>query len=212
MYKEGDDIRRLFGSLLLVVGLGILLYPQVEKKAYHKEQQDILAAFERLGTIEDSEQPVVGLTSDEVKETADSGRTELLDGMKGLLKIDKIDLEIAIFDSSSIEALTKGVGMIEPEKQFGVNNIGLAGHRSVTHGKQFNRLEELQIGDTATVMTTDGTFKYVITDSFVVHQSEVSVLDDQEDPLLTLVTCTPLGSRNPPHRLIVQGELIDNER
>ncbi|MHC8517800.1 class D sortase [Sporosarcina sp. ITBMC105] len=205
-------IRRVIGSLLLVVGLGILFYPQIEKKAYHKEQQDLLDAFERLGTIEESEQPVVdGEVKDEVGSTADSEEADLLEGVTGLLQIEKIDLKIAIFDSSSVEALTKGVGMIEPEKQFGMNNIGIAGHRSVTHGKQFNRLREVEPGDTATVVTTDGTFEYVITDSFVVHQSEVSVLDDQEDPLLTLVTCTPLGSHNPPYRLIVQGKLVNGQ-
>lgn len=202
-------IRKWVGSVLLIAGIGILFYPQLEKKAYNKEQQDILEAFERLGAIEESEQSIgddVGSVQD--AKTANTDQAELLEGVKGLLQIDKIDLEIPIFDNSSVDALTKGVGMIEPEKQFEMNNIGIAGHRSVTHGKQFNRLREVQPGDTAVVVTNDGTYEYVITDSFVVHQSEVSVLDDQEDPLLTLVTCTPLGSRNPPYRLIVQGQLI----
>lgn len=37
--------------------------------------------------------------------------------------------------------------MIEPEKEFGINNVGLAGHRAITHGKQFNRLDELAPND-----------------------------------------------------------------
>lgn len=195
--------------MLLAVGISIILYPQIENRTFNKEQQEILAAFEQLGSMDDFDQ---SSQQDRVMEIVESGRdtdvsNELLDGMRGILKIDKIDMEMAIFDGATVEALNKGAGMIEPNKQFGVNNVGLAGHRAITHGKQFNRLEELLPGDEMSVVTKDGTFEYVITDTFVVHQSEVSVLNDKMNPLLTLVTCTPIGSRNPPNRLIVQGEL-----
>ncbi|MDW0108706.1 class D sortase [Sporosarcina aquimarina] len=201
-------IRKLFGALLLMVGIGILFLPFMEKRAYEKSQDEILKAFEKLGSFDASAQ-TLELPSSEEHKNGDDSSVELLDGVRGLLQIDKIDLEMAIFDGVSANALQKGIGMIEPNKQFDANNIGLAGHRAVAHGKQFNRLDELKLGDEMSVVTQEGTFHYVITDSYVVHQSEVSVLDEGDNPRLTLVTCTPVGSLHPPNRLIVQGELKD---
>jgi len=132
-----------------------------------------------------------------------------LEGARGIININKIDLEMVIFDGARPETLSKGIGMIEPKKKIGVNNIGLAGHRAVAKGKQFNRMNELRINDEIQVTTKEGTYEFVIVDSFIVHQSDVSVLDEQEGPLLTLVTCTPLGAVNPPNRLIVQAALVN---
>ena len=49
-----------------------------------------------------------------------------------------------------------------------------------------------------------GGYRFVIVKTFVVDRTQVEVLDDQAEPLLTLVTCTPVGAKNPRERLIVQ--------
>lgn len=198
------------GILVILVGLAIVLYPQLEKWHFDRGQQQLIASFEQLGKTEQIEQASVHsedtLGVEEYrKPTGESFKP--LDGARGIIHIDKIDLEMMIFDGIGTETLGKGIGMIESKKEFGVNNIGLAGHRAVTKGKQFNRLDELSVNDEIKVTTEDGIYDFVIIDTFIVHQSEVSVLDDQEEPLLTLVTCTPLGTANPPDRLIVQAAL-----
>lgn len=93
------------------------------------------------------------------------------------------------------------------QKKFSVNNVGIAGHRSLAHGKHFNRLGELAVNDEIEIMTKDGTLEFVVADTFIVDQKEVDVLNDKDEPLITLVTCTPIGKKNPTDRLIVQGKL-----
>jgi sortase A len=190
------------GLFFILIGVAIILYPLYENMQYDREQQQLLDSFAQLGNTEQLEQ-----ASMEAEQTNED-KSDLLKGARGLISIDKIDLDMLIFDGTSTEALSKGIGMIEPQKEFGVNNIGLAGHRAITKGKQFNRLDELNVNDEIQVTTSNGTLEFAVVDTFVVHQSEVSVLNDQDEPLLTLVTCTPIGSRNPPHRLIVQAALV----
>ncbi len=197
------------GLFFILIGIAIFLYPLYENMQYDREQQQLLDSFAQLGNTEQLEQASMQIEQTVAEsERTNEDKSDLLKGTRGLLSIDKIDLDMLIFDGTSTEALSKGIGMIEPQKEFGVNNIGLAGHRAVTRGKQFNRLDELDVNDEIQVTTSNGTLEYVVVDTFVVHQSEVSVLNDQDEPLLTLVTCTPIGSRNPPHRLIVQAALV----
>lgn len=210
--EEREGLKKIAGILLIVVGFAVVFFPQLEKQFYNREQRQLIATFEQLGnteqielaSIHSEETPTVKKNTQSINEPSNP-----LDNARGIIHIDKIDLEMVIFDGTSPEALGKGIGMIEPKKKIGVNNIGLAGHRAVAKGKQFNRLGELTVNDEIRVTTEDGTYDFVIVDSFVVHQSEVSVLDDQDEPLLTLVTCTPLGTANPPDRLIVQAALVN---
>lgn len=157
------------------------------------------------------EEPVLELPAPQ-EELPNESQNVLLNGAKGILKIPKIDMDMVIFNGASQTELDKGAGMIEPQKEFMRHNIGLAGHRSVAKGRLFNRVGELREGDEIFVDTLQKTLRYKVTDIFVVHESEVSVLDNQDTPLLTLVTCTPLGKRNPPNRLIVQAELQKVEK
>lgn len=203
-------MRKIVGVLLMVIGLAVVFYPQLEKQHYDRGQQQLVRSFEQLGNTEQIEH-----ASNQYEDTLavqkynepTGEKSKLLEGARGIININKIDLEMIIFDGTSPETLSKGIGMIEPKKEFGVNNIGLAGHRAVAKGKQFNRMNELRMNDEIQVTTQEGTYEFVIVDSFIVHQSDVSVLDDQEGPFLTLVTCTPFGAVNPPNRLIVQAAL-----
>ena len=197
-------MRILISVCFLLLGSFLLFYPQVEKRVSDSKQEQLIEAFENLGNTsidEETESPL------EVQANADEGQLARLNGARGIVRIPKIDLEMLIFDGSSESSLTKGIGMIEPKKEFGVNNVGLAGHRSTTKGKQFNRLDELSLRDIVEVKTEEGTYEYEVIQTFVVDQKEVEVLEDTKEPLLTLVTCTPLGKRNPTDRLIVQAKL-----
>ena len=197
-------MRILISVCFLLLGSFLLFYPQVEKRVSDSKQEQLIEAFENLGNTsidEETESPL------EVQANADEGQLARLNGARGIVRIPKIDLEMLIFDGSSESSLTKGIGMIEPKKEFGVNNVGLAGHRSTTKGKQFNRLDELSLRDIVEVKTEEGTYEYEVIQTFVVDQKEVEVLEDRKEPLLTLVTCTPLGKRNPTDRLIVQAKL-----
>lgn len=218
---EGDNqLRRIVGSIVLLMGVALVFYPQIEKKwVYDREQQLLIDSFEELGRTEylqqlstEAESRIHGKDVDRLKKSIVANSTqdkkqETLEGARAILRIDRIELEMIVFDGAGAVNLSKGAGVIEPKKQFGIDNVGVAGHRALVKGKQFNRLDELAPNDVIEVTTRDGAFQYEITRKFVVPKTDVSVLNDTDTPLLTLVTCTPIGKSNPPDRLIVQAEL-----
>lgn len=199
-------MRRAIGVLLLIAGGALVFYPKIEKVGYDAEQQKLVDSFEQLGQTELIQQLSTSET-DTIEATPDKGKQALAEGVTGIIRIDSIDLEMAIFADATPNSLSKGAGIVDAKKQFAVNNVGLAGHRALASGKQFNRLDEIRENDVIEVATPEGTFQYEVTRTFVVHKSDVSVLEEQDKPLITLVTCTPLGQSNPPDRLIVQAEL-----
>jgi sortase A len=198
-------IRKWLGVALLLLGLALILYPFFENKQYRDDQADLVASFEQLGNTERLEQ-----LSSSVKQADNSDLFAKLQGARGILHIPKMELDIVIFEGASLKTLSEGVGMIEPDKQIGVHNVGLAGHRALTYGKQFNRLGELEPGDVIEVKTLEKSLTFIVKESLVVPKSQVDVLDDGSKPMLTLVTCTPAGKKNPPDRLIVKAELLED--
>lgn len=205
IWKGDVTLRRIVGIVFLLLGFFLLFYSQIEKKVSDNRQARLVEAFENLGNTNTYEEAV---SPTEVQDSTDEEKLILLDGARGIVEIPKIDLEMVIFEGASENSLKKGIGMIEPDKEFGVNNVGLAGHRATTRGKQFNRLDELVPGDQVEVQTEVGTYDYEVVRTFVVDRTAIEVLQDGQDPLLTLVTCTPLGKKNPTDRLIVQAKLI----
>lgn len=195
-------LRFVWSFVFISAGLLLLFYPKIEKEAADTKQEELIQTFKQLGDASEYEEQEPSI---EVQE--DQKQLELLEGARGIIHIPKIDLEMLIFEGAGKVPLKKGTGMIEPEKEFGINNVGIAGHRSTTFGKQFNRLDELSHNDEIIVETKTGTYEFVIVQKFVVDRSEVEVLNDQHEPVLTLVTCTPIGKKNPTDRLIVQAKL-----
>ncbi|MFT4415007.1 class D sortase [Fredinandcohnia humi] len=179
----------------------MIVQPQLEKREFEKEQEKLVAAFKEIATIHEDSEPI--------QKGEDHSS---LSGVRGILIIPKIDVEMLIFEGVGDSSLRNGVGMIEPDKEIGVHNIGLAGHRGVQFGKQFNRLDELVVNDE--IHITQGTTKYtfIVKEKFVVDRTRVDVLEEMDTAYLTLVTCTPIGVKNPKDRLIVQAILKSKDK
>lgn len=192
-------MRKWVGLGLFLIGLIVLAYPKIEEGRTETRQQELIRVFEEIGTMEVD---ATSISTESIEEQTD---------VRGVIVIPKIELEMPILNSASQASLQNGAGIIESEKEFGINNVGVAGHRGATYGKQFNRLNELTQNDVIEVKTKTMTYEFVVVDSFIVDQREVDVLDDQDEAILTLVTCTPIGAKNPTDRLIVQAKLKDKE-
>ena len=131
--------------------------------------------------------------------------TEHFDGPLALLRVNKIHLEVPVFEGTSDLVLDRGVGWIEGTAHVGeAGNIGIAGHRDGF----FRGLMNVGVGDSMDLETTAGTQTYVIDSITVVTPDDVSVLKNESASALTLVTCFPfyfVGSA--PHRYIVHASL-----
>lgn len=188
-------------TLLFVVGISLLFYPKIQTYFSLKSQQKEVEIFKEL---EKQSNPNL-----EKKKKKQQKKLEQTTDLVGILTIDSIDLEIGILNGTSNYALKKGLGIVDPKKNWETQNVSIAGHRAYSYGKQFNRMNEVKNGDKIEIKTMTSTYIYQVTDKFIVHKSQVEVLEDGEKPTLTLITCHPLRKKNPPNRLIVKATLID---
>ncbi len=122
-----------------------------------------------------------------------------------ILRIPKIDLEVAVLEGTDDLTLNRAVGRIVGTATLEtMGNMGIAGHRD----GYFRGLKDVVVGDEIQLETLDGTMRFVIEDISIVDPTDVHVLDPTERPTLTLVGCYPfyyVGKA--PQRYIVRAVL-----
>lgn len=148
--------------------------------------------------------------SGEIQERYRTRRIEVGDSLTRL-RMPDIDVDTIVVEGTTDDALRAGAGHY-PETPLPCEdgNVAIAGHR-VTYGKPFNRLGELQTGQTITLETPVGSCTYRIVEGpFEVEPGEVWVAEAESPvPMLTLTTCHPQGSAR--QRLVVRAERISVE-
>ena len=103
----------------------------------------------------------------------------------GLIKIDKIGYEGLIYEGTSLETLSKGVGHFE-NSSYLEGNVCLAAHNTK---KYWQKLHTLQIGDTITYMSFLGEKEYEVIKLTEISETDWSTLQDTDKNTLTLITC-----------------------
>ncbi|WP_243154808.1 class D sortase [Clostridium thermarum] len=212
--------RRTFGILLILIGciiIGIAFYIRYMGE---RKQKELLAEYERVlyeigqYNIEDNgaassrdETDAVAVDNnlennpEEVKSVVENNKAI------AILEIPRIELTVAVVQGTEPKDLKYAVGHFENTAMPGESgNFCVAGHRSYTYSEYFNRLDELEKGDTIIAKTEKGTFEYEVYEKMVVEPTEVAVLEPTKEATITLVTCTPI--RVATHRLIIKGRLM----
>jgi len=136
------------------------------------------------------------------------------------LYVPKLDVKAPIvwdssFDEKAMLAnLQKGVvhygGTDFPSSTHG--NVFITGHSSYywwDSGKYktvFANLDQMNVGDQAALTYLGNVYVYQVFDKSVVKPTQTDVLNSTEKPILTLMTCTPVGTSL--NRLIVKANLV----
>ncbi len=126
--------------------------------------------------------------------------------ISGLLEIPKIKVSSAILEGTDDSALKYTVGHYPGLGEIGQpGNYVLLGHRNYVYGHFFRNLDRLEVGDEVLITKDGKKYNYVVYESFVVSPEEVWVLNKTEESIVTMITCTPIGTYT--DRLIVRGQL-----
>jgi sortase A len=193
-------MKKTIGIIMIFLGISLIITTTFIKYKVYKNQQVMINDFEN--TISDIDKG----REDSESEMKTLGSIDKENGVVGIITIPKIELKAAIGEGIDTETLKYAVGHFTgtplPE---GKGNFCIAGHRSYTYGEFFNRLDELEVGDEIIIQTNVSQYKYCVYEKKVVEPNEISVLDNTNSSIITLVTCTPI--RVATHRLIVKGKL-----
>ncbi len=129
----------------------------------------------------------------------------------GYVTISVLGIEYPIYHGTSTSVLNSAIGHLQGSSLpgGGLNTHAvLSGHRGLPTATLFTNLDDLVVGDTFTVTVLDSVLTYEVTSIAIVLPTELDkvAIEDDED-LLTLMTCTPYGVNT--HRLLVKGKRID---
>ncbi len=130
------------------------------------------------------------------------------------LIIHKIGVNAPIVESQNSDyGLSKGSWRVPesstPDK--GGNTV-ITGHRFKylpPNNLTFYLLDKLAPGDVISVIWDKKDYFYRVRDSKVVPSTELSILDETKDPIITLYTCDPIYSTE--NRLVVIADLVQDE-
>jgi sortase A len=119
----------------------------------------------------------------------------------GILTINKINLQVPIYNGTDDVTLDRGAGRIKGmAKMDEVGNLGISGHRDGF----FRGMKDVQVGDDIDIQTTRGTENYEVTSITIIPKEDASVLAPTTEKILTIVTCYPFYFvGHAPKRLIV---------
>jgi LPXTG-site transpeptidase (sortase) family protein len=122
-----------------------------------------------------------------------------------VLRIPRLQIEVAVDGGTGAEALFRGAGVLAGSAPPGSSgHVGLALHRD----RHLRRLRELAPGDVIALDTVDSTRHYRVTRLATSTAADAHLLGPEEG-VLTLVTTQPfVAARQSTPRFIVRAELM----
>lgn len=217
--------------MLLLIGIGILLYPTVSNwinqmhgsyaiQEFQTRVESADITLERQKAEAYNQKIRESLPSDgfsDEEDGAEEGYEDILNfggGMMGYLQIPKINVNLPVYHGTGEEVLAKGVGhLTQSALPIGGegNHCVLTGHTGLPSAEMFNDLTELEEGDEFRICVLNETLTYRVDQIKVVLPSEgqdLAAVPGKD--YCTLVTCTPYGINT--HRLLVRGHRIPTEQ
>lgn len=219
-------IRVIFCVIIFMTGLGIASYPFISNMVAQRHASQVVKDYEtnveemdeeKIDAMKEAakkynEQLSNVVSVDDESENNEQGESyaDLLNigESLGYITIPKIDVNLPIYNGTSQDVLSKGVGHMEQSSYpLGGESTHcvLTGHRGLPSAVLFTDLDKLEIGDEFYLHVLDEILAYKVDQIKVVEPNESGDLEiiDGKD-YCTLVTCTPYAINS--HRLLVRGE------
>jgi len=130
---------------------------------------------------------------------------------ENFLYISKSQVSRKIIETDSIKKIHENVWIWPESKKPDVGgNTVLLAHRYASIGgnraSTFYNLPEMILGDKSYVLWDGKVYEYEVYETFVVDPSHVEILENTDENILTMFTCTPLWTSK--ERFVVRSKLI----
>ena len=224
---HGIIVRRIIGSFLIILGLAIILYPQIAQYVNNKNATRLLEDYFAQGPSQENGSHAPGTFMEYLDEEGNVVIVEIEDpgangggpagpsgpaGNKaeifGSIRIPKLGLELPIYTGSTSANLNKGVAHLEgtslPIGGKSTHSV-LCGHNGDITNEWFTHIDQLKPGDLFYIRTREQTLTYRVKSTAIISPEDTSDLYIKKgEDLVTLLTCTRDGKM----RLIVTGERV----
>lgn len=124
----------------------------------------------------------------------------------GQLIIPKVDIGLPVFSGVTNQEILVGAGTLFPERTPENHNVVLIGHHLGKESLLFGKLLNVAIGDSIFFEDASGFYQYIVSETKIIDQTDLRVLDDHGTSEITLITCDkPTQTKQ---RFIVKGQLF----
>ncbi len=182
--------------LSFFISLIIFIFTQIFFTNYDTfmHKSSLKARFEVENVVQEAKEQVK--TNEITKEKI----TENLDAW--CLDIPKINLKANINEGTTKEVMENYIGHFEETtKENG--NVGLAAHNRGYKNNYFQRIKELQEGDSIFYTYKGETKEYIVTKHVIIKDTDWTYLEETTRNTITLITCV---ENEPEYRRCIQGE------
>lgn len=211
-------------AILIIAGLGLLLYPFITNIIASRQESEILSQWEEKEEIVETNQALEETQNEEEfspeeeaiiewsenisEQTVPHKEPAVEDYFPLKITIPSIEVEWIVNEGTDRETLKKGPGHIIGTPFPGeIGRCTISGHRT-TYGAPFNRIDELIEGDLIYLETIMGkTLTYVVTAQEIVRPTDVYILEGDDKRELLLTACHPKYSA--AYRIIIISELVN---
>lgn len=207
------------GKFLILLGISLLLIGAAIPVKVHlknEKQKKIALAMEEAMLKEASKKKAAAKKPAAAENDAGAAKSLQEDAITyenalGVIRIDKIDVVLPIFDNTSKKNLLLGVGVVKttdpPSTEKNTITV-LAGHRGSGKGLDFFlHINKLEPGDEIKITTRKQVLYYKVMGDEVVEPDDWSHFIREEDKTkLYLMSCHPYPKNN--KRLLVKSELV----
>ena len=218
---------RLLAVACVLLALGLLLYPLMGELVSEKYHSDVEAVY--TAAIADSDNAELAeqrrtaeaynalLQGEAAVSTGGASASPLvyaeqlaIGGAMCTIDIPKIGVYLPVRHGTGVETLERAVGHVVgtslPVGGSGTHAV-LSAHSGMASAKLFSDIDQLVEGDTFYIHVLGEVLAYEVDQIATVLPSDTSLLQiEDEQDLVTLVTCTPFGVNT--HRLLVRGHRV----
>lgn len=212
----------VFSILLLVTGIGVLIFPYIAQWLYQRKAEGVIASYEN--EIEDmkKEEPFGDYFDDLYarmqaynKAIYESGQRELTDpfayqkasfdltefgfakNVVGYIEIPVMNVKLPIYLGATEENMNKGaVHLTQTSLPIGGSNTNcvIAAHRGMSTAAMFRDIDDLNIGDELTITNFRESLVYRVVEIKIISPNNIEeILIQPGKDLVTLLTCHPYG-------------------
>lgn len=228
--KRQGALSTILLTVILLAGLGVMLYPTVSDYWNSFHQTRAIANYDAVvAELDETDYEAIFAVAEEYNQklrelNAPFSEYEELEalyysaldvagnGIIGHVAIPKISVSLPIYHGTSDAVLNIAVGHLEgsslPIGGEGRHSV-LSAHRGLPSAKLFTDLDRLEKGDVFTITVLNQIFTYEVDQILIVEPTQMEALNvTGGNDHCTLLTCTPYGINS--HRMLVRGHRIDN--
>lgn len=199
--KKKSKFLTILGVLLVICGLALIVYPFIEIKLDEKDISKNISEWDKK-KVDVAKDVKTNNKSNQKYPTVNIDGKDII----GKIIVVKTGEQIPILMGATEENLRGGATLYDNGVFPGEEGTAIVlGHRETT----FGFLEDVNIGDEIDVETVTGTYKFKIKKTYITNPEDKSILAQEKDLNLTLVTCYPFRYVGPaPDRFIAKLELV----